>query len=100
MPTMIRRLKSVLYMGSYEESYARNTIFIKGLQSNNIKVFQYNIKSTNLLKNLRLFRKNFKNLYSKNFDLIILFSQSPIQFLLAKILAYLKRVPLIHDKFI
>ncbi|MFX0001827.1 MAG: glycosyltransferase, partial [Candidatus Hermodarchaeota archaeon] len=99
-PEMTKRLKSVLYMGSYEESYARNKIFIKGLQSNNIKVFQYNIKSTNLLKNLRLFLRNFKNLYYKNFDLIILFSQSPIQLLIAKFLAYLKRVPLIYDKFI
>lgn len=97
---MNKRLKSILYMGSYEESYARNNMFITGLQSNNIKVFQYNIKSKNLIKNVILFLKNFKILYSKNIDVILLFTQSPIQFLLARVLAYLKRVPLVHDKFI
>ena len=87
-------------MGAYEEDYARNNIFIKGLQSNHIKVFQYNINTNNLKKNILSFLKNFKTLYSKDVDLILLHTQVPIQFLLAKILAYLKRVPLIHDKFI
>ena len=93
-------VKKILYMGYYLEDNSRSSLFIKGLHKQNVIVYEHNVQSKNIIKNIRLFLKNFKELKSQNFDLIIFFSEVPIQFILAKILAYIKRIPLIHDIYI
>lgn len=87
-------------MGFYYKQYPRNSIFIKGLKANKVEVYEYNIQSKSIIFNLKSFLKNFKKFKNKNFDLIILFSELPIQFMLARILAYIKRIPFVHDIYV
>jgi len=94
------KLRSVLFVGNYDEEYSRNAIFIKGLRRNKITVLEFNIKSYNFIKNILLCAKNFKRLNSQNFDLILLHAPNIIQFLFAKLLSKVKGKPLIHDIYI
>ena len=98
MPNL--KLRSVLFVGNYNEEYSRNAIFIKGLRRNNITVLEFNIKSYNFIKNALICIKNFKRLNSQNFDLILLHAPNNIQFLFAKLLSKVKGIPLIHDIYI
>ena len=95
-----KKVKKILYMGCYGNAIHRNIIFINGLKKNEIDVIEYNVKSHNIFKNLIAFFKNFKRLKKQNFELILFHSEAFIQFYLAKILALIKRIPLIHDIFI
>jgi len=94
------KLRSVLFVGNYNEEYSRNAIFIKGLRRNNITVLEFNIKSYNFIKNVLICIKNFKRLNSQNFDVILLHAPNNIQFLFAKLLSKVKGIPLIHDIYI
>jgi len=96
----VKKVKNILYMGCYNENYNRNLTFIKGLKKNNINVYQYNVDSHNIIVNLKFFFKNFKKLHSQNFDLILFHSEAFFQIFLARILAKIKKIPLIHDIFI
>ena len=87
-------------MGAYLDNYNRNIIFLKGLRRNGIKIDEYNVNSHNIIKNIKLFLKNFKKLKTQNYDLILFHSEAFIQFMLAKFLAFVKRIPLVHDIFI
>ena len=91
------RIKKILYMGCYKNSIHRNIIFLKGLRKNNVEVYEYNVVTHNISKNLLLFLKNFKRLKNQNFDLILFHSEAFIQFILVKILSSIKRVLLVHD---
>ncbi|MFX1258967.1 MAG: glycosyltransferase [Promethearchaeota archaeon] len=93
-------IKNILYMGCYADNIHRNVIFLKGLRKNNLNVYEYNVNSHNILKNLKLFLKNFKKLLNQNFELILFHSEAFIQFPLVKLLSTIKRVPLVHDIFI
>lgn len=93
-------LNKILYMGCYREPFHRVTVPLSGLRKNKIKLYEYNVNSHNLLKNLRSFLKNFKKLKNYNADLILLHSEAFIQFILAKLLSFVKGVPLVHDIYI
>ncbi|NHJ20050.1 MAG: glycosyltransferase [Candidatus Lokiarchaeota archaeon] len=94
------KLKSVLFIGNYDEEYSRNAIFIKGLRKNKIIVHEFNIKSYNIIKNGLICLKNFKRLNSMNYDLILLHAPNNIQVLFAKLLSKIKQIPLVHDIYI
>jgi len=96
----VKKIKKILYMGAYLDNYNRNIIFLKGLRRNGIKIDEYNVNSHNIIKNIKLFLKNFKKLKTQNYDLILFHSEAFIQFMLAKFLAFVKRIPLVHDIFI
>jgi glycosyltransferase involved in cell wall biosynthesis len=96
----IKKVKKILYMGCYLDNYNRNVIFIDGLRKNGLIVYEYNVESHSIIKNIKLFLKNFKKLKSQNFDLILFHSEAHIQFYLAKILASIMKIPLVHDIFI
>lgn len=93
-------IKNILYMGCYSGNLHRNIMFLKGLRRNNLNVHEYNVNSHSIVKNVKLFFRNFKNLLHLNYDLILFHSEAFIQFPLVKILAIIKRVPLVHDIFI
>jgi len=98
-----KKLNSVIYFYCNYPQYARNSIFIKGLEQNNIKVHEFNLKHSNVLntyvKSIFFFFKNFKKLISIDCELIIIYSQPPIHLIFAKFLAIIKRVPLVNDIF-
>ncbi len=94
------KVKKVLFMGCYSNKINRNAIFLEGLKKNNVIVHEYNVNSHSIIKNIKLFLKNFKDLKSENFDLILFHSEAFIQFILAVILAKIKNIPLVHDIFI
>ncbi len=93
-------IKRILYFGNYNPEYSRNAIFIKGLKKNNVKVIEFNVKTFDIIKNLRFMVKNFKKLLSTDVDLILTYGLPPIQFLFAKFIAVIKNIPLINDIFI
>lgn len=97
---VVNRVKKILYMGCYIDNVNRNAIFLEGLKNNAVSVYEYNVISHNIIKNISLFFKNFKKLKSENFDLVLFHSEVFIQFILAVILARIKNIPLIHDIFI
>jgi len=94
------KLRSILFVGNYDEEYSRNAIFIKSLRKNNITVLEFNIKSYNVIKNALICIKNFKRLNSQNFDLILLHAPNNIQFLFIKLLSKIKGKPFIHDIYV
>ncbi len=97
---MVKKVEKILYMGCYGHQSNRNATFIKGLKRNNINIYEYNVNSHNVLKNIVLFLRNFKRLRNQKVDLILFHSEAFIQFYIAKILASIKNVPLVHDIFI
>jgi len=95
------KIKNVLYIGNYNKNYPRNYIFINGLKSLKINVFEINTNNFNNFEIIKYFLKNFKKLKKQNFDVIIYFSmKSSLSFVFAKIISYIKKIPLIHDIFI
>ena len=95
-----KKVKKILYMGCYLEDYNRNFMFLKGLRKQGVAIYEYNVDSHSVIKNIKFFLKNFKKLISQNFDLILFYSEAHIQFYIAKILALIMRIPLVHDIFI
>jgi len=96
----IKKVKKILYMGCYLEDYNRNFMILNGLRKNGVAIYEYNVASHSVIKNIKFFLKNFKKLISQNFDLILFYSEAYIQFYIAKILALIMRIPLVHDIFI
>ena len=94
------KVKRILYMGAYLDNYNRNVIFLKGLRRMGVKIDEYNVNSHNIIKNIKLFLKNFKKFKMQNYDLILFHSEAFIQFTLAKFLSLIKGNPLVHDIFI
>ena len=95
-----KKLNKILYMGCYGENLHRNVVVLNGLKKNNINFYEYHVNSHSIIKNIYLFLKNFKNLKKQNFDLVLLHSEAFIQFFLAKLISYIKKIPLVHDIFI
>jgi len=99
-----KKLNSVIYFYCNYPQYARNSIFLKGLKQNNIIVHEFNLKHASVfktyIKSVFFFFKNLRKLISIDSDLIIIYSQPPIHLFFAKILAIIKRVPLVNDIFI
>ena len=95
-------VKNVLYIGEYYEDYTRNYIFINGLKQNQVSVHEINLIKMSKSKRIKVLLSNFKKLKNIDFDVLIFFSikTSPINFLLARAFAYIKRIPFIHDIFI
>ena len=95
-------VKNVLYIGEYYENYSRNYIFIEGLKQNQINVHEINLNKMSKSKRIKVLLSNFKKLKSIDFDVLIFFSikTSPINFILARIFAYIRRIPFIYDIFI
>lgn len=93
-------VKRILFIGNYHENYNRNAIFIKGLKKHKIIVYECNVKSYNIIKNLKFIIKSYKKIISLNFDLILMHSPTILQIIFAKFLSIIKNVPLIHDIFI
>ncbi|MFX1277663.1 MAG: glycosyltransferase family 4 protein [Promethearchaeota archaeon] len=87
-------------MSCYGENLNRNIIFLKGLKTNNVDVYEYNVNSHSITKNLILFIKNLKKLKRRRYDLILFHSEAFIQYPLAKLLSFIKQVPIVHDIFI
>ena len=98
----IKKIKTVLYVGDYHDWYPRNYIFIQGLRVCNINVYEINFKTYNKIKKIKIFLKHLIKLRNERFDLVFFYSifVSPLDFLLARILAYSKRIPLVNDIFI
>ncbi|MFX1500554.1 MAG: glycosyltransferase [Promethearchaeota archaeon] len=94
------RVKSVLFMGNYNEDYSRNAIFIKTLKKHNITVHKFKINTYHFLKNMNIILNNFTKIKKLDFDLIILHSPTIPQLIYAKYLSKAKKVPLIHDIFV
>lgn len=98
-----KKLNSVIYFYCNYPQYARNSIFLKGLKQNNIKVHEFNLKHASVLKthikSVLFFIKNLRKLISIDNELIIIYSQPPIHLIFAKILAIIKGVPLVNDIF-
>jgi len=90
-------LRSILFVGNYREDYSRNSIYIKGLRRNKLKVIEFNIKSYNFMKQLLVCLKSFKRLYMEKYDVILMFAPNNFQLLLAKWLSKIKKIPLVHD---
>lgn len=87
-------------MGCYHKEHNRNFMFLKGLRKQGVAIYEYNVDSHSVITNIKCFLKNFKKLISQNFDLILFYSEAHIQFYIAKILALLMRIPLVHDIYI
>jgi len=98
----INKVKNVLYIGEYYEDYTRNYIFINGLKQHQVNVHEINLNKMSKSKGIKSLISNFKKLKNIDFDVLIFFSikTSPINFLLARAFAYIKRIPFIHDIFI
>ena len=94
------KVKNVLFIGNYDKSYNRNAIFIKGMKRNNIFVYEFNIRTYNILKNILIILRNLRKIKDIDFDLILLHSPTIMQLFFAKYLSLTKRTPLIHDIFI
>ena len=97
---IINKIKSILFIGNYSDSYNRNAIFIKGLKKYNIIVHEFNINSFKIIKIIKMIFKNFKNVKELDFDLILLYVPTIPQIFFAKYLSKVKKVPLIHDIFV
>jgi len=96
-----RKLRSILYMGCYRMDIHRNFMTVLGLKKNNVNVLEYNVQSHKILENIIFFIKDFSNkLKYQNYDIILFHSEAHIQFYLAKLLSFIKGVPLVHDIFI
>lgn len=95
-----KTIKNILYTGCYDNTIHRNIMTLKGLRANKINVYEYNVKSHSILKNIKSFLKNLKKLKNQNYDLILFHSEAFIQFPLVKLVSIIKRVPLVHDIFI
>jgi len=98
----IKKIKNVLYIGDFHNWYPRNYIFIQGLRAYNINVYEINFRTYNKIKKIKIFLKHLIKLRNERFDLVLFYSifVSPLDFLLARILAYSKRIPLVNDIFI
>jgi len=95
-------IKNVLYIGEYYEDYPRNYIFINGLKRHQVSVYEINLNKMSKSIRIKVLLSNFKKLKNIDFDVLIFFSikTSPINFLLARTFAYIKRIPFIYDIFI
>lgn len=93
-------VKRILFIGNYHEKYNRNALFIKGLKRHKIIVYEFNVKSYDIIKNLKFLIKSYKKIISLNFDLILMHSPTILQIIFAKFLSKNTHVPLIHDIFI
>ncbi|MFX0132326.1 MAG: glycosyltransferase [Candidatus Hodarchaeota archaeon] len=97
----VNKVKNILYIGEYIEWYPRTYVFINGLRKQNISVLPINFRKKKRRKIIKFFIMNFKKLINQNFDLIIYFSFiNSIVFLFARILAWIKRIPLVNDYFV
>jgi len=98
----INNVKNVLYIGEYYEDYTRNYIFINGLKQNQVNVHEINLNKMSKRKRIKVLLSNFKKLKNIDFDVLIFYSikTSPINFLLARMFAYIRRIPFIYDIFI
>ncbi len=97
-----KKLYRILCMGCYDDNLHRTIMLLQGLKRNNFHVYEYNVISHSIIINIKsfFFSKNFKKLKKLDFDLILFHSDAFIQLILAKFLARIKKVPLIHDIFI
>ncbi len=95
-------VKNVLYIGEYHKNYSRNYIFIEGLKQNRVNVHEINLNKMSKRKRIKVLLSNFKKLKNIEFDVLIFFSikTSPINFILSRIFAYIRRIPFIYDIFI
>jgi len=97
---MIKKVKNVLYMGSYKREYARNIIFINGMKKNNVNVYEHHVKTSGVIPNIKMFVKNHKKLKTLDFDIILLHHPTIIQLLLAKIFAFERKILIFNDIYI
>jgi len=93
-------VKSILFLGIYEEGYSRNSIIINAIKKNKIELYEFNIKSYNIIKHFRICLKNFNRLKALDYDLVIMHNPSIIQIIISKILSNVKRIPLISDIYV
>ena len=49
----LKRIKAVLFVGSYNEQYPRNAIMIKGLKQKGILVDEFNIKKKGIIHSIQ-----------------------------------------------
>ena len=72
------------------------------MKNYNINVYEINFRTHSKIKKIIIFLKYFIKLRKEKFDLVFFYSikVTPLDFLLARIFAYLKRIPLINDIFI
>ncbi|KKM95903.1 hypothetical protein LCGC14_1183510 [marine sediment metagenome] len=91
---IINTAKNVLYIGEYHENYTRNYIFINGLKQNQVNVYEINLNKMSKRRRIKVLLSNFKKLKNIDFDALIFFSikTSPINYILARIFAYIRRI--------
>jgi len=96
------KLKKVLYIGKYNEDYCRNYTFIKALRQNRVSVFEINLGNLSKKNKIKLLLRKLRNLKTQKIDLIIFYSQETfaIPFLIARLFAFIKKIPFINDIFI
>ncbi len=93
-------LKAVLFLGNYDENFARNAILINAMKNKKIKVHEFNIRSYNIIKNFKICLKNYKKLKTLDYDIIFMHNPTIFQLIFAKILSKIKKAPVVHDIFI
>jgi len=84
------------FFGSYNSEYNRNSVIINGLQKNNVQVMHCNFRSNFFKRALQLIPCALK----KDFDILFVLYPCHLDIWLAKIVALLKRKPLVIDKFV
>ena len=97
------KLKTILYIGNYNEKYSRNWIILRALKINGIKVYTLNFRNTSKKKMMYSIIKNLKILNSVQIDLIYFFSVTPRDwplFLLTKFYSKYRKIPMVYDYFI
>ena len=109
----------VCYFGTYESNYPRNQILIKGLERNGVEVIQCHTplweisqdKTTGFSNILSKFKLLFRILYAylqliytyfriNNYDVMIVGYPGHFDMFLAKILAVMKKKPVVFDAFL
>lgn len=85
---------TICYFGSYNQSYARNRIIIKGLQKNDIKIIECRDSSPLPQKIIKLFIRHWR--IRKDYDVMIVGFPGQGMTLLAKVLT---RKPVVLDAF-